>query len=87
MTHPTPAATHAQFQGLFRSLVLDPGLLFGHVLSEPIITQAMAQEAGRPADRIFTVPVTLATFLAQVQSDDHSCRAAVARLNEVDPIG
>ena len=35
---------------------------------------------GKTGDRIFTPLVTLATFLSQVLSDDHSCRAAVARL-------
>ena len=80
MTHPTPAATGAQFRGLFQSLVLDPGLLFGRALSEPALLRAIDDEAGRTGDRIFTPSVTLATFLAQVHSDDHSCRAAVARL-------
>jgi hypothetical protein len=80
MTHPTPATAGAQFRGLFRSLVLDPGLLFGRVLSEETLVRAVADEAGKTGDRIFTPPVTLATFLSQVHSDDHSCRAAVARL-------
>src|SRR3954452_21781058 len=80
MTHPTPAIDHAQFRGLFRSLVLDTDLLFGRALSEPTLSRAIADEAGRTGDRVFTPAVTLATFLSQVNSDDHSCRAAVARL-------
>ena len=36
-------------------------------------------------DRIFTPFVTLATFLSQILSDDHSCRGAVARLNAWRP--
>ena len=32
-------------------------------------------------DRIFTPLVTLATFLSQILSDNHSCRGGVARLN------
>jgi hypothetical protein len=38
------------------------------------------QEVGKTGDRIFTPLVTLATFLSQILSDDHSCRGAVARL-------
>src|SRR4051794_18192904 len=75
-----PAVTGAQFRGLFRSLVLDPGLLFDRVLSEQALSGAIDDEAGRTGDRIFTPAVTLATFLAQVHGDDPSCRAAVARL-------
>ncbi len=70
----------AQFRSLFRSLVLDPGLLFNHVLSSEHLAAAVAQEVGKTCDRIFTPMVTLCTLLAQVLSDDHSCRAAVARL-------
>ena len=80
MTHPTPATDHAQFRGLFRSLVLDTDLLFGRVLSEQTLWRAIAAEAGKTGDRVFTPAVTLATFLSQVNSDDHSCRGAVARL-------
>ena len=40
----------------------------------------MRQEVGETCDRILTPLVTLATFLSQILSDDHSCRAAVARL-------
>jgi hypothetical protein len=80
MSHPSHAPARAQFRELFRSLVLDPGLLFAHVLAPDEIARAVAREAGGAAGRIFTPLVTLATFLAQVLSDDHSCRAAVARL-------
>ena len=77
--HTTPQSG-TQFQSLFRSLVLDPTLLFAHVLSTEIIAQIVLQEIGETADRIFTPLVTLATFLSQILSDDHSCRGAVARL-------
>ena len=80
MAHPIPATAGAQFGDLFRSLVLDPELPFGRVLSTEAVAQAIADEAGPTGDRIFTPAVTLATFLTQVHSDDHSCRAAVARL-------
>ena len=60
--------------------MLDPELIFRRVLTAEHLAAAVAREAGRTCDRIFTPLVTLATFLAQVFSDDHSCRAAVARL-------
>jgi hypothetical protein len=80
MLDPTRATTGPQFRSLFRSLVLDPELTLGHVLSTGWIAAVVAQEVGPTTDRIFTPLVTLAMFLAQVLSDDHSCRAAVARL-------
>jgi hypothetical protein len=80
MSDPNHGGSPAQFRSLFRSLVLDPGLLFCHVLSAEHLAAAVAVEAGKTCDRIFTPVVTLCTFLSQVLSDDHSCRAAVARL-------
>jgi Transposase DDE domain len=80
VSDPTPATAAAQFRSLFRSLVLDPDLLFGQTFSPEALAVAVACEAGRSCGRIFTPLVTVATFLAQVLSDDHSCRAAVARL-------
>jgi Transposase DDE domain len=70
----------AQFHSLFRSLVLDPGLLFYHVFSAEHLVRVINQEVGKTCDRIYTPLVTLCTFLAQVLSDDHSCQAAVAQL-------
>jgi hypothetical protein len=78
-THPSPDPAAAQFRDLFRSLVLDPELIFRRVLTADHLA-AVARAAGKTYDRAFTPLVTLATFLAQVLSDDHSCRAAVARL-------
>jgi Transposase DDE domain len=80
MLHPTAATVTTQFRGLFRSLVLDPGLLFARVLSAETIAKVVLQELRQTGDRIFTPLVTLATFLSQILSDDHSCRGAVARL-------
>jgi hypothetical protein len=80
MSDPNLAAPPAQFRNLFRSLVLDPTLLFGQVLSTDFLLLAVAQEAVRSSAPIFTPAVTLAVFLAQVLSDDHSCQAAVDRL-------
>jgi Transposase DDE domain len=80
MSHPNSSTTPAQFRGLFPSLVLDPGLLLGHGLSIEWLAQTVAQHCGKTVDRIYTPLVTLAAFLTQIFSDDHSCRGAVARL-------
>ena len=66
--------------GQFQEAGFDPGLLFNHVLSAEHLAAAVVQEAGKICDRIFTPVLTPCLFLAQVLSDDHSCRAAVARL-------
>jgi hypothetical protein len=70
----------AQFASLFRSVAFDPKLSLGQVHSVDWIAQVVAQEVGKTCDRIFTPLVTLAVFLGQVLSDDHSCRGALARL-------
>ena len=54
MSDPTPVGTPAQFGSLFGSLILDPELLLGHVLSAEHIAAVVAQEAGKTRDRIFT---------------------------------
>jgi len=80
MSQPITTQSITQFRGLFRSLVLDPMLLYAHVLSAKIVAQIVHEEVGETDDRIYTPLVTLATFLAQIFSNDHSCRGAVARL-------
>lgn len=80
MSQPTTTQSITQFRSLFRSLVLDPALLYGQVLSAKIVAQVVHQEVGETDDRIYTPLVTLATFLFQILSKDHSCRNAVARL-------
>src|SRR4051812_3327185 len=79
-----PDASHggaaAQFRGLFRSLVLFHDILFHDILSAEHLARVVTQELGKTCDRIYTPLVAICTFLAQVLSDDHSCRAAVARL-------
>ena len=80
MSQHTAAPAITQFRGLFRSLVLDPALLYAQILSAEIVAQIVFQEEGETDDRIYTPLVTLATFLFQILSNDHSCRNAVARL-------
>jgi hypothetical protein len=65
---------------LFCSLVFDPELTLGQVTSCKWIAEVITQEAGKTCDRIFSPLVTVALFLGQVLSDDHSCRAVVLRL-------
>jgi hypothetical protein len=69
-----------QFRSLFSSLVFDPELTLGQVTSSKWIAEVVAQDVGKTCDRIFSPLVTLALFLGQVLSDDHSCRAVVLRL-------
>ena len=79
MSQRTTAQAGTQFCCLFRSLVFDPGLLFAHIVSAEMFAEVVRQEIGQTCDRIFTPLVTLALFLSQIFSDDHSCRRAVAR--------
>jgi Transposase DDE domain len=64
---------------LRRQFLQDGDLPFTDVLTEDVITQALAAVGGW-LDRVFSPLVTLWVFLGQVLSADHSCRAAVARL-------
>jgi hypothetical protein len=80
MCDPTRAKVITQFRSLFCSLVFDPDLTLGQVTSTKWIADVVAQEVGKTCDRLFSPLVTLALFLGQVLSDDHSCRAVVARL-------
>src|SRR5438093_340445 len=66
--------------GFLRRQFLQEGdLPFTDVLTEDVLTQALAAVGGW-LDRVFSPLVTLWVFLGQVLSADHSCRAAVARL-------
>src|SRR6516162_2177207 len=58
----------------------DDGLPFADVLTEPRIRQALDEHGVRYRDRVFDPVTTLWGFLAQVLSDDHSCRDVVARI-------
>jgi hypothetical protein len=80
MRHSLPGSFRQQADLLRHQFLQDDGLPFTNVLTEDIIAQALAT-AGEWLDRIFTPLVTLWVFLGQVLSADHSCRAAVARLN------
>jgi hypothetical protein len=73
------ASVREQGGFLRRQFRQDGDLPFTDVLTEGVITQALAT-VGDWLDRIFSPLVTLWVFLGQVLSADHSCRAAVARL-------
>jgi hypothetical protein len=64
---------------LRRQFLQDGGLPFTDVLTEDVITHALAT-VGRWLDRVFSPVVTLWVFLGQALAADPSCRAAVARL-------
>src|SRR5262245_25875969 len=77
--HSNQVAFRQQAQFLRRQFLQDGDLPFTNVLTEEVITQALAALNGW-LDRVFSPLVTLWVFLGQVLSADHSCRAAVARL-------
>src|SRR5947209_2022985 len=77
-THPRSLRAHASL--LRRQFLQDGGLPFTDVLTDAVIADALATVGGW-LERVFSPLVTLWVFLGQVLSADHSCRAAVARLN------
>jgi Transposase DDE domain len=79
MRRPHPRSFRAQANTLRRQFLQDGGLPFTDVLTDQLLSQALATVGGW-LDRIFSPLVTLWVFLGQVLSADHSCRAAVARL-------
>ena len=70
-----------QVSFLRRQFLQEGELSFTDVLSEKTITPALEAITACWKDRVYTPLVTLWVFLGQVISADHSCRAAVARLN------
>src|SRR5947207_10760334 len=79
MRLPLPGSFRDQAALLRRQFLQGGGLPFTDVLTEGVLTGALAAVGGW-LDRIYTPLVTLWVFLGQVLSPDHSCRAAVARL-------
>jgi hypothetical protein len=79
MRHSNQERFRQQVQFLRRQFLQDGDLPFTNVLTEEVLTQALAAVTGW-LDRIFSPLVTLWVFLGQVLGADHSCRAAVARL-------
>ena len=79
MRPPNRGAFRDQVNLLRRQFLQDGGLPFTDVLTEELITQALAT-AGRWRDRVFSPVVTLWVFLGQALAADQSCRAVAARL-------
>src|SRR5262245_9726544 len=79
MCHSNRGAFREQVNLLRRQFLQDGDLPFTNVLTEGVISQALAAVTGW-LDRIFSPLVTLWVFLGQVLAADQSCRAAVARL-------
>ncbi len=69
-----------QVRFLQRQFLQDGDLPFTDVLSEAVVAQALQAVEFVWKDRIYAPLVTPWVFLSQVLSQDHSCRAAVARL-------
>lgn len=69
-----------QVRFLQRQFLQDGSLPFTNMLSEANVAQALQAVEFIWKDRIYAPLVTLWVFLSQVLSQDHSCRAAVARL-------
>jgi phage gp36-like protein len=69
-----------QVRFLRRQFLQDGELPFTDVLSESAVAQALKALDVVWLDRVYSPLVTLWVFLVQVLSQDHSCRAAVARL-------
>ena len=69
-----------QVRFLQRQFLQDGKLPFTDVLSERTVEQALKALNVVWLDRVYSPLVTLWVFLGQVLSQDHSCRAAVARL-------
>lgn len=69
-----------QSRFLRRQFLQDGDLPFSNVLSEDVVAGALTTISACWFDRIYSPLVTLWVFLSQVLSQDHSCRAAVARL-------
>jgi hypothetical protein len=80
MRQPHPRSFRQQAAYLRRQFLQDGDLPFTDVLTQDALADALAGVGGW-LDRIFSPLVTLWVFLGQVLSPDHSCRAAVARLN------
>lgn len=69
-----------QVRFLQRQFLQDGNLPFADVLTSERVSQSLTAAGVVWNERIYTPLVTLWVFLSQVLSQDHSCRAAVAKL-------
>jgi len=80
MRHSNKGPIQRQLSFLRQQFLQDGDLPFTDVLSAEVVLQAVTAIGTCWKDRIYSPLVTLWVFLSQVLSQDHSCRAAVARL-------
>jgi len=80
MRHFTQGTFQRQVRFLRRQFLQDGDLPFTDVLSVDTVSRALTFIGTCWMDRIYSPLITLWVFLGQVLSQDHSCRAAVARL-------
>ena len=80
MRHFSHGRFRHQFRFLSRQFIQDGELPLSNILSEDMVSEVLKDTECSWVDKIYTPPVTLWVFLSQVLSQDHSCRAAVARL-------
>jgi hypothetical protein len=79
----SPPPTPVSFRQTLRSFLQGDGLPLRDVLTEDHIAQAAAAEGlafGAGPSHIWSVPLTVWTFLTQALSPQKSCVAAVARV-------
>lgn len=80
MEYSSQGRVRQQIGFLRRQFLQDGDLPFTNVLSQEIVTEALTAAKITFNDSVYQPLVTLWVFLSQVLSEDHSCRAAVARL-------
>jgi hypothetical protein len=82
MTQATLIPPCQQFDSLRNQLRDQQGLPFLRLLARPLVERACRLCNHLWRDRIYTPWITLAIFLSQVLSDDHSCDDAVERFQK-----
>ena len=80
MSDPNPAVTEPQAAPCSDPSPSTPGCSSTTCSTAEDLAQAMAEEIGKTHNRNFTPMVTLASFLVQVLSDEHTCLPAVGGL-------
>ena len=80
MKQHTHGRVSSQIRCARRQILGEQDLCFGKLLPVEQVEAALTRREVRFRDRLYTPLVTLYTFLYQVLSADHSCRAAVAHL-------
>ena len=80
MGHSKARRQRQQINFLRRQFLQEGDLPFTNVLSQQIVSGALTAAKVGWNDSIYQPLVTLWVFLSQVLSEDHSCKAAVARL-------